>query len=42
MKTRIFTNEAFKMFSYNIESQALIFTAGVGGQINIQYLMAIL
>jgi hypothetical protein len=37
MKTRIFTNEAFKVLSYNIESQALIFTAGVGRQIYIQW-----
>jgi len=37
MKTRIFTNAAFKLFSYNIDSQALIFTAGVGRQIYIQW-----
>jgi hypothetical protein len=37
MKTRIFTNEVFQVFSFNIESQALIFTAGVGRQIYIQW-----
>ena len=35
MKTRIFTNEAPEVFSYNTESQALVFTAGVGRQIYI-------